>query len=170
MDCSICLEDHNEKNYKLECNHHFHIKCLYMYIYSLSENNIKCMCKFMCPLCRNYLDIRDISKLLLEYSIIVYNINKIYKKNLMKIKLQMNLLKSSMCLNIFFKYKINYKKIRNYIILINEYYILKSKIKKIDILYNEISLVYTKCLNTKKYNCYLCNNFDEFDHHVLTTR
>ncbi len=88
----------------------------------------------------------------------------------MKINLQMNLLKSNMCLNIFFKYKINYKKIRNYIILINEYYILKSKIKKIDILYNEISLVYTKCLNNKKYNCYLCNDFDEFYHHVLTTR
>lgn len=157
-DCSICLEDHNETNYKLECNHQFHIKCLYKYIYYISENNINCICKFKCPLCRNYFDIRELTKLLLEYSIIVNNINKLYKKNLMKINLQTKFIKSKLCLNNFFNYKINYKKIRNYIILINEYYILKSKIKKSNILYNDISLIYTKCLMLKKYDCYLCND------------
>lgn len=50
MECSICLEKINpDKEYKLTCNHSFHIKCYRACVFSNSLNIF-----IDCPLCRGF--------------------------------------------------------------------------------------------------------------------
>ena len=50
MECSICLEEINtEKEYKLTCNHSFHIKCYRACVFT---NNLNIFID--CPLCRGF--------------------------------------------------------------------------------------------------------------------
>lgn len=51
--CTICLEDYMENTYKrtLECNHHFHKKCIDKWLKKCEDENIHC------PICRNQFNI-----------------------------------------------------------------------------------------------------------------
>ena len=51
--CSICLEEYIENTYKrtLDCNHHFHKKCIDKWLKKCEEENIHC------PICRNQYNI-----------------------------------------------------------------------------------------------------------------
>ena len=52
--CSICYEEDDEKTYTTKCNHKFHYKCLYKWLYDYNEFK-------ECPLCKTILpDSEDI--------------------------------------------------------------------------------------------------------------
>lgn len=77
-ECSICLDDSKEcyiigcidKLYKLECNHHFHIHCLYKFLkhdtFAYKSMGIKFIkhIRFRCPLCRENLSDNDLNKII----------------------------------------------------------------------------------------------------------
>ena len=54
-ECSICLDNMNENNIKLKCNHYFHINCIFDW--SRNNNNIyynnnnTYIIKGLCPIC-----------------------------------------------------------------------------------------------------------------------
>lgn len=72
--CSICLDDFDNTSIQLKCKHSYHSKCMITYIETefnrvcKKHNTERVLCKqFKCPLCRTFIDCKDIHSLMYKY-------------------------------------------------------------------------------------------------------
>lgn len=114
-ECSICLDESNscyiigciDKLYQLECNHHFHIHCLYKFLrydfFAYKNMGVKFIkdIRFRCPLCRENLSDNDLNKII-STPFESYKYDYYHSKKVLK-----NLQTQYM----FFNYKYKFKKI-----------------------------------------------------------
>lgn len=78
MVCSICLENiSSDESIQLQCEHTFHIKCMFTYISKNFDNDILIN---VCPICRKHISCN------LQHILNIHNINycppKNYKRHL----------------------------------------------------------------------------------------
>jgi len=75
--CSICYEEDDEKTYTTKCNHKFHYKCLYKWLYDYNEFK-------ECPLCKTILpDSEDIlsNKISVTGNLQLTSFNAVYPRH-----------------------------------------------------------------------------------------
>lgn len=122
-ECSICLDESNcyligciDKLYTLECNHNFHIHCLYTFLkhdtLAYKDMGVKFIkhIRFRCPLCRENLSNKDLNKIISipfeSYKLDYYN----SKKRLKSLQTQ----------HMMFNYKYKFKKLLTKLYLSDE--------------------------------------------------
>ena len=149
-ECVICLDDNKHINsYKLECNHSFHLYCMYDFLkhdtIAYKHMGIKFIkhIRFRCPLCRENISNKDLYKIILtpfeKYKHEYHN-----NKNML-LKLQRQ--------HMIFNYKYKFKKIFTRLCLYEEKQLLlqdEKFMEEISIQQNTVYMLKEKYIESKK--------------------